>query len=927
MSLALLWKEWREHRVIWLAVAALAVVVIGGAYVTLAPAAGIGADPNLREILLYAVVILAVAYGLVCGGMMFAGEQESGTQAFLDMLSGRRAPLWRGKVLIGALLTVAQVLLLLALDLATGATGARREFASWAVVLSVFALNAYAAGLAASTFCRTALGAAGVGTLLVAGSWSVAGVIVGVLALWAFIPSGLEFLVLLALVTAGLVGLSGLVYCQLDLARRHSAAQRAAAGTGSLRALVWLTVRQGRVVMAVLAAAGLALAGLLPVPGMILWPVLTLLVGVVCGAAVFLPEQVGGAVRFLGNQRVPLGRVWLVKTFCWLAVAVGVSILIFLGIAVRVTLAAAHGGYLQNTSSLEDWLHRNHILSPYTPVQLFLTLWLLDGFATGLLLAQVFRKTVVAGLLSLGISAALAAVWVPSLLVGGIHLWQVLGVPVLFLVVSRLLMRPWAADRLYSRRPLLGLVGCGVLVLLWTAGGVAYRVLEVPDVGEPFDVHAFVASLPTPKENEAARLMLAAADELREQEHKLDEEMKPPRKPLFPKKKLFQQPAPNASGGIAASTPKLTPSQAYYNQAWEVLDKQSWPKGQHGLGRWLDRMFEGQWAKDYRAAAEAPLGMIVDPRSFSFNTRMDRVGTSGEAATLFVVRAYQLQARGEDGPALDQLLTVLGLSRQLRDKSPLMVYLNGTGAEAVALEGFRRWLERLGPNKDLLRRALRELTKHEEQTPPALDCVKVEYFEVRNSLRQLPAWLESLGQGRSLEARLLMQAWQAPWEKERQRRLVNVFLAQELELTAEPSRAANFSRMAYDKLIADSQLKLLLFSWSGRLDLATLTSQCEVRAARLQVALALFQIEQGRPAKSLKELVPRYLPAVPQDPFTHKPFHYRISKGEKIADWQLGDLESGGVRQVSPGQGVLWCEDSELPGSRRYFLVPHWAKE
>jgi hypothetical protein len=928
MNLALLWKEWREHRLIWLAVAALAVVVVGGSYLALAPAAGIGADQELREILLYAVLILAVAYGLVCGGMMFAGEQESGTQVFLDMLSGRRVPVWRGKVLIGALLTVAQVVLLLALDLAVGLTQGLPRFGGWAVVLLVYALNAYSAGLAASTFCRTALGAAGVGTLLVAGCWSVTGVVVGVLAMWASLPSGLEFLVLMALLTAVLAGVSCLTYCQLDWARRHPATMRAAASTGSVRALVWLTVRQGRGVMAVLAASGVVLAGLLPAAGMLLWPILTLLVGVVCGAAVFLPEQVGGAARFLGNQRVPLGRVWLVKTLCWLAVAVGVAVLIFVALGVRATLTAAQEGYLQNAYNLEGWLHRNHMLPLYTPAYLFLTLWLLTGFATGLLLAQVFHKTVVAGLLSLGISAALAGLWVPSLIVGGVHLWQVFGVPVLFLIVSRLIMRPWTADRLYSRWPLLGLIGCGLLVVVWTASGLTFRILEVPDVGEPFDVHAFIASLPSSKENEASRLMLAAADELREQEQKLDVEMKPPRKPLFPAPKKESVP------GMSTVARQATPSQAYILQASEVLEK-GWPKGEHDLDRWLDQMFEGRWATDYRAAAKAPLGVIVDPRSFSVTTRLEREQLSREAALLFVVRALQLQARGEDEAALDHLLIVLGLSRQMRNKAPSLVYLIGRAEESMALEGVRRWLNHLGPKKELLRRALRELTQHEEQTPPSWDYLKVEYFALRNALRQLPATLTwwCSDQSQPLEGRLLTLAAQTPWEKERQQRLMNLYLSEEIKIASQTDTTAARGITSWDRLAFNRALTPWAFlPLTERLLLTAKRSKCDVRAARLQVALALYELDHGRPAKSLEELVPRYLPAVPRDPFTRQPFHYRISKGEEIAESQLsGEADAESFRKVSPGQGVLWCEEvptsSGQPAQQRYFLVPRWAKE
>jgi hypothetical protein len=114
MSLALCWKEWREHRLIWLTVAVLAVVVVVGMYLTLAPlgAQSLRQDPGLQHVLLSAVLILAVAYGLVCGGMMFAGEREAGTLTFLEVLAGQRFLIWRTKLAVGVVLTIAQTLVL-----------------------------------------------------------------------------------------------------------------------------------------------------------------------------------------------------------------------------------------------------------------------------------------------------------------------------------------------------------------------------------------------------------------------------------------------------------------------------------------------------------------------------------------------------------------------------------------------------------------------------------------------------------------------------------------------------------------------------------------------------------------------------------------------------------------------------------------------
>jgi hypothetical protein len=232
--------------------------------------------------------------------------------------------------------------------------------------------------------------------------------------------------------------------------------------------------------------AALILGAMVAVPRWLLWPAGALTVGVLCGSAVFLGEQATGTYRFLGNQRLALGRVWLVKTLCWLGAAAGVALLFYLGTLVPVTLtgqprptgrmSSSYATWMPwlagNDGAWGHWLRANAAIWQILTPGIILAHWLLYGFSTGLLLTLICRKPVVALLLAFLLCAVLAAAWVPLLVPGGVASCQVLGVPTLLLVVSRLLMRPWAADRLYTRRPLLGLLCCAVLVAAWTASGV-----------------------------------------------------------------------------------------------------------------------------------------------------------------------------------------------------------------------------------------------------------------------------------------------------------------------------------------------------------------------------------------------------------------------------------------------------------------------
>src|SRR5205807_9322079 len=100
-------------------------------------------------------------------------------------------------------------------------------------------------------------------------------------------------------------------------------------------------------------------------------------------------------------------------------------------------------------------------------------------------------------------------------------------------------------------------------------------------------------------------------------------------------------------------------------------------------------------------------------------------------------------------------------------------------------------------------------------------------------------------------------------------------------------------------------------------------SRCRLHAARLTVALALYRLEQGKAAKSLQELVPKYLSELPTDPYSGQPFRYRVSAGEHIE----------GLGRVLPGQGIVWSTgpDRTDHGGRQHGAAvpdddPRWSE-
>ena len=156
MISSILWKEYREHRVVWVALA-----VVGAALLLVLPAemapGGLDAHPQVREAMFVAAAVLAWIYGVVCGGLLLAGERETGTLPFLDVLPGWRGRLWWAKCLVGVLLALAQAAVLAGASAAAGLMPAWADAAwllSWLTVAGLFGLGW---GLLFSAFGRNAM--------------------------------------------------------------------------------------------------------------------------------------------------------------------------------------------------------------------------------------------------------------------------------------------------------------------------------------------------------------------------------------------------------------------------------------------------------------------------------------------------------------------------------------------------------------------------------------------------------------------------------------------------------------------------------------------------------------------------------------------------------------------------------------------------
>jgi hypothetical protein len=531
------------------------------------------------------------------------------------------------------------------------------------------------------------------------------------------------------------------------------------------------------------------------------------------------------------------------------------------------------------------------------------------------------------------------------------------------LLGTRLVVWAWCSTGLAVRQAALVLIVCGTISGLWIAGALCYRFWEVPIAGPSIDVKEVEESIPKVEANEAGLRMRTAGQEFRE---RLEFASVRPQRVM----------------------PRVQPNQElttlYAERLAEVI-KGGWPEQDGELERWLDETFtrlpapdrRESWARLYADAAAMPLlGVVDDPLTSSLYRELPSCRRALDAGTFLEARALQLQARQRDDEALDQVVLILALSRQLRNYALTKSYSYGRQLEAKGYDALDRWLT-APRSPELLRRALAKLDEHEQRIPPVSWSVKVEHARMYYLLARGELFQTATSSSTS-EAEIVPVLEFAPWERSRHLRILNALTEAGFRVAdLEPLRAAALldsweptdddngaGRMALNRgltLLDDGDVGSAAEQWGRLLSRNRVASlyrvetldqrvqegiaQARHRAAKLKIALLLYRQEhQGQPAPDLQTLVvQKILATVPLDPFDGRPFRYRLSDGRDV-NW--GMTHNSGPKPLAGG--VLWSVGPDgidnggrnaghwqgWSDARRWqaqqldavFLVPSWGK-
>ncbi len=948
MIRAVVWKEWREQGLIGLALVVLGSgILVAVAMLADPPSPSAAPTDVIRSLGLgrLATLMLVVTAGMVCGGALFAAEREAGTMPFLETLPAPRWRLWYSKMVAGFGLAVVQIVLLLA-------TAFALELADvpFARRVVIYSLMAFAWGALGSTLARTTLGSVGVAI-----PSATLATFIFLVPIYIFFtrpgtsfprPSGWVLFEVLMLGTPLLVSAwrftaldrdraandttgSAVPGVALQVEHPPSPPTHTRAGMG-FRALAWLALRQMVVPGSVLSVFALVCGLSLLAPGtqaVFVWPGLALAAGVLAGVLAFGDEQTHDTARFWGERRLPIGRAWMVKIGLHLALTAWLLVLLALPSIIRSQFEQnsrfAHG------PSIFSSVFRSRLFDEIgSHGWKYLLLPAAYGFAVGHLCGLLFRKLVVASGVAVMVAGSLAALWMPSLLAGGVKHWQVWLPAALILFTGRLLIRPWATDRALNVGPLLRLTGGSTAALLALAAGIAYRVVEVPDDPSGSDDITYVNSLPAYDVNYTGREFRAAAERYS-----------------------------RVATASAAMNPDLNRPidgrrRPRIDERLDMVLRAGWSPADAELGAWLNRVFadrptnpdEKAWFVQATEAAAKPVGFYEPPQLTSTATATAvAMDNARKMAITLLARGLQQQAAGDPVSFVQAFRTTIALARNVRSGSGIAGLSAALDIERIAFLAADRWLERLaGDGAGDVARTLTFAMASADELPEfdPRPHILADRYTMRELMKAPSHWLTAIlaphgtaPEQATPEADLIAFAWNVPWERERTRRLVGLtidgtpLITQFRLVTGRPGSGLLLARhRSLPELIeADRQIRVVR------------------RVSVLKTAVRAFQTNHGNPPATLTALIEkRYLDRLPDDPYAERgTFGYRVSEGEMLRNPPRAGphLPGRGIEEsptipVQRGQMILWSVGADRidqggrvpPGGARaedlVFLVP-----
>ncbi len=876
MFLRLWWKDARQFWPMWAFLAALVALY---QYIIVY----YHLDRANETVFLPLALFWAGVYALAAGSAAFAGERETRTLGFLDAIPVPRRVLWNSKASFAFVSTLGVAIVLAILAESATTRESNQGIGTWEAIVAFtpIVVESLCWGLFWSSFLPNALFAASLSIACLTFDWFILaplvpgfGVIkpspnrglarsIGDISYLAFIPSLIALFLSRSIVTYRERRSSRSVARARSRVRIRLVREHEVPGTAirvrrerfvTTRRLVWqtLTVDSARFSIALVAASIPILIFQRLQQSTQILPffersgisfIIALFVGLETGIGVFSWENARETYRFYVHNGVRPGFVWLVKQFVWIGI---------LTVAITTCLAA-----IQLTNGVQD-----HPDIYHQRETIFLFALVLHCYAVGQFMGMILPRAITAFVLGLCVAAITA---IPPIAIAAGRLapdWILLTTPILFLGASYF----WVSDWMNGRRNVASWARLASVVVAVALAEIsvfgAYRAFSVPNYDDYVKLEGDVP---------AQILMSKNAQET------------------------------GRTLEILASDIHCNRVQ-FNNQVGEMLFVI-----QHG------------WKSDSKAAVEfwsnnkdavdeirraalrpetpirpIPLGVDQPPTPAWINDLY-------KLAILLGLDASERRSRADLAGAWDDIEAMINLGRRVTVVATSDQWLVGhsilTAADALAVD----WSLDARLTTADIERALKSLLKTPEGGTFA-DSIRVEAWLAIHRTRSGRPYPENSQDNMSLLiSDVLMIYMNTPWERERSYRVIKLIAAASLDwcdreyhardpipidgnrnfsdLTLSNGRIYRSSDLEYhfrSTPAAVSQLPYgispVYFSFDRPISIGD--AELAVRRA-LPVALAIRLYSHKNPSRvpdNLQNLVPEYLPQIPNNPFSGKPF-------------------------------------------------------
>ncbi len=417
-----------------------------------------------------------------------------------------------------------------------------------------------------------------------------------------------------------------------------------------------------------------------------------------------------------------------------------------------------------------------------------------------------------------------------------------------------------------------------VLLALTPFAVRACFLASVPDMGEPFDVAAFVGDAIPPEEN--AFTEYRAAQTMRVQ---LIEGLR-----------------------LKGTTEPANHDEVYKN-GWEAADA--------AMRAWVDdhRPALALW----RRGSEKERALDASPATMTFNTQLAAAQELRSFVRIALLDQMRCLHEGDVNEAWKLARAGYRSGGHASHRGPMIAGLIGVALHAMSAEGMRRWAEHPAVTADQLRTGLAQIKADFALYESASNMLRTEYLALRNSLR-IPGWMDNLGpaggQVDPIPARVQRGFFWMVGEPELTIRLYSHIIANQIREIDQPLAVrrklvgsglvmlfdtdpavarihGELDPTQIDRVVKLSIVSKMILPATKLMDDAFQRFLGRQAALEVMLAAQAYRRDKGVFPESLDALVPEYLEAVPLDPCERGGGRilYRRDSPTKAVVWSVGE--------------------------------------